>query len=477
MKKITALLLALVMLLSLCACASSSLAVDETAAKTEEAKTETKEEKETGPIVYPKEFSAGFGRADITPDPPVEIGPNTIASTVNDPLYATCVAVCDGEAVALLYHLDVKSIPTSYLRMVTNRLKKDYGIPAENVILNATHSHNSPVSLTADTRWLQKMLNGLSDAAGAALRDLAPADAYISKGDTTGFGQVRRYLLENGKYKCNPSQNDKPIAHESEADAELRAIRFDRGDKKDILLVNWQCHAAHGRSAHPKWISSDFIHNLRTGVESEMDVHFSYHNGASGNLNFTNATGPQKANYEVAGKELVGVVKETVKNEEKVETGKIKTAKSTVRVGVIQDSPERIEGAKKYSGAAATEQPAILAQYNLISSYEVSAIKARQSYGGPTTDIALYAISFGDIAFSTSPFEQFDSDGKAVRDASPFKMTFSCAYSNGHHGYLPSSLAYPHGSYEVYTTYFVEGTSDLIVAGQVALLNQLYSAS
>jgi hypothetical protein len=122
------------------------------------------------------------------------------------------------------------------------------------------------------------------------------------------------------------------------------------------------------------------------------------------------------------------------------------------------------------------EQPTILAKYNLISSYEVSAINARQSYGGPTTDIALYAISFGDIVFTTAPFEQFDSDAVAVRAASPFKMTFTCAYSNGANGYLPSTLAYPHGSYEVYTTYFEMGTSDRIVAGQIALINQLASA-
>ena len=95
----------------------------------------------------------------------------------------------------------------------------------------------------------------------------------------------------------------------------------------------------------------------------------------------------------------------------------------------------------------------------------------------PTTDIALYAISFGDIVFTTSPFEQFDSDAQAVRAASPFKMTFTCAYSNGHHGYLPSTMAYPHGSYEVYTTYFVQGTSDEVVKGQVDLINQLSSAS
>lgn len=473
MKKIFVLFMALVMVLPLCACASSSLVSEET----KEAKTETKETvEEKGEIVFPEGFSAGFGRADITCEVPATIGPDTEATMVADPLYATCTAICDGEEAALLFHLDAKEIPVNFLNMVTRRLKKDYGIAEDHVILNATHSHNSPTSLTGNTRWLQKLLNSISAAAGDALRDLAPAEAYVSKGDTTGFAFVRRYLLANGKYKCNPSSGDNAVEHESEADPELRAVRFERGDKKDILLVNWQCHAAHGRSAHPTWISSDFIHGLRAGVEKDLDVHFSYHNGASGNLNFTNATGPQKANYETAGKELVGVVKETIKNEEKVNTGKIKTAHSEVTLGVIQDSPERVEGAKKYGSASKTEKNEVLSQYNLISSYEVTAIIRRQSFGTEKA-VPLYAIAFGDIAFSTSPFEQFDSDGKAVRDASPFKMTFSCAYSNGAFGYLPSSLAYPHGSYEVYTTYFVQGSSDLVVQGQIALLQELASAS
>ena len=88
--------------------------------------------------------------------------------------------------------------------------------------------------------------------------------------------------------------------------------------------------------------------------------------------------------------------------------------------------------------------------------------------------IPLYAISCGDIAFFTSPFEQFDADGKYVRDNSPFKMTFSCAYSNGHNGYLPTSFAYPHGCYEVYTCPFVYGTTDALNAGSLSLLNELY---
>ncbi len=487
MKRIVSILLALVMLLSLCACTSSSLESEETAGTAEETKTQIKEEKETGPIVYPEGFSAGFGRADITPETfPVDLGGDAMATSVADPLYASCTAICDGKNAALIYHLDMKQCPQEFLEMVTKRLTKKFGIPAENVILNTTHSHNSPVSITGNdpstVRYLQKVLPALDKAAEEALRDLAAAEIYTSKGDTTNFAFVRRYLMADGSWdgiQMNNPCNDF-VAHESEADAELRVIRFERGDKKDILLVNWQAHAAHGRSNHPKVVSSDFIYELRTGVEKDMDVHFSYHNGSSGNLNFTDYLGQQKyANFHEVGTALVGVVKEAVKTEEKVNPGEVKSAKTTVTCEVFVDSPEKVEGAKKYAAAPKDLQPAILAEYGLISSYEASAINSRQRRlaKGPTAEIGLYAISCGDIAFFTSPFEQFDSDGKYIRDNSPFKMTFSCAYSNGHNGYLPSSAAYPHGCYEVYTCPFVYGTADHLNAGSIGLLNQLYSAS
>ena len=323
------------------------------------------------------------------------------------------------------------------------------------------------------------MIPGILKAGELALRDLAPAEIYTSKGDTTNFAFVRRYKMADGSWdgiQMNNPCNDY-AEHESEADSELRAIRFERGDKKDILLVNWQGHAAHGRGLHPDVISSDFIYELRTGVEKELDVHFSYHNGSSGNLNFTDYLGQQKfKNFHEVGKGLVDVVKSAIKTEEKVNPGKVKAATTTVTCTVFVDDAKKVEGAKKYANASPDQQPGILVEYGLISSYEASNINSRQKRlaKGPTADIALYAISCGDIAFFTSPFEQFDSDGKYVRDNSPFKMTFSCAYSNGHNGYLPSTFAYPHGCYEVYSTPFVMGTSDDLNAGSLSLLNQLY---
>ena len=483
MRRILSFVLAVLLMLSLCACASSSLASEESAGATKETSAETAEAKENGPIAYPEGFSAGFGRTDITPEQfPVDLGAGAMAEKIADPLYASCTAICDGENVALIYHLDMKQCDEEFFEMVTKRLMKNFNVPAENVILNATHSHNSPLSLL-DTegngvRHLQKVLKAMDEAAELALRDLAPAEIYTAKGHTPDFAFVRRYLMGDGSW--NGIQMNNPntdyVSHESQADDELRIIRFERGEAKDILLVNWQAHAAHGRNTIPNSISSDFINELRSGVEKELGVHFSYHNGASGNLNFNSYVVDRKfTNYRQVGTALVDVVKETVKTEEKVNSGEIKSASTVVVCEVFVDSPEKVEGAKKYSAAPEAEKKAVLEEYGLITHYEVNAIHSRQKRleNGPTADIKLYAIACGDIAFFTSPFEQFDSDGKYVRDNSPFKMTFSCAYSNGHNGYLPSSAAYPHGCYEVYTTPFVYGTSDQLNDGSIGLLQEL----
>ena len=96
---------------------------------------------------------------------------------------------------------------------------------------------------------------------------------------------------------------------------------------------------------------------------------------------------------------------------------------------------------------------------------------------GETLDMQFFAISFGDIAFATVPFEQFDTNGQEVRAASPFPVTFTLSITNDHNGYVPSALAFPHGGYEVGQTKFVEGSGEEFVREQIRLLNECKAAA
>ena len=60
-----------------------------------------------------------------------------------------------------------------------------------------------------------------------------------------------------------------------------------------------------------------------------------------------------------------------------------------------------------------------------------------------------------------------------VKNASPYKTTFVCAYTNGHNGYIPSALAYSHGEYEVYCSMYEAGTGELFSNEMIKILNKL----
>ena len=84
------------------------------------------------------------------------------------------------------------------------------------------------------------------------------------------------------------------------------------------------------------------------------------------------------------------------------------------------------------------------------------------------------AIAIGDsVAFAGAPYEMFDTNGMQVKAASPFPMTFMCAYTNGAFGYIPSIDAFPNRGYEVDTTRYVAGTGEQGVRVLTGLLNQL----
>ncbi len=472
MKKLFALALALLMLLPLASCGGGSLAINETNTKPETAEVKT-EEKETGPIVYPDAFSVGFGRADISGPLPVGIWEGE-ATVVRDPLYLTVVAVCDGENVALLTTADAMGISLSVYEQCAKQIKKDYDIPAENLLINVTHSHSAP-SIGNDARWLKNFYEKFKIAVEDALRDLAPSKAYTGKGYTENLNFVRRYLMPDGSWQTNAGST--AVSHESEADNEVRTIRFKREGKKDVLMTNYQSHYMGG--AGEGKLSADIFGAFRTKAEKELDCLFGYYSGSSGNLNFNSAIPGERIHYDwqSGAGEFVRAVKTALEGETETSTGKIVAKASVYQAAVKQDSPERIAQAKEIDATSDEKlRSEKIRQYGFLSKYEASAVVTRASLG-PTKDLHFFAVSFGDIAFSTAPFEQFDTNGQEVRAASPFQMTFTLSMTNESNNYVPSALAEEHMSYEVSTCRFEKGSGTAFANEQIRLLNECKNAA
>ena len=432
-------------------------------------------------ITLPQGFTAGHGRADMTPQVPITLGGWTVADSVRDPLYATCTAVSDGQTVVLLIHTDMKDMPRPFFLGATAEIEKRTGIPASHVILNSTHTHNCPHTITMQVpecvRWREEAWLRVADAAQAALADLAPAEITVGKANAERFNFTRRYVMADGSYKsiCSDNPCNDYAGHESEADPELRAIRFHREGKKDIVLANWQMHAAHGAGVFKQAISADFIYELRLAAEEKMGVHFAYHNGASGNLVMTDKMGNRHLpNHMALGTALADVVERALANGEKVKSGKIQVASLSVVCEVQKDGEEKRAHAKEWAAAPKEEKEAILKKYNFASQYEAIATNTRATMAA-TEEVPLTVITFGDVAFTTTPFESFDVNAMQLRGASPYKMTFTCAYTNGALGYMPCREFFPHGEYEVYVSRFERGTPEQCNEEVLKVLNQMKS--
>ncbi len=74
--------------------------------------------------------------------------------------------------------------------------------------------------------------------------------------------------------------------------------------------------------------------------------------------------------------------------------------------------------------------------------------------------ILAYAFSIGDVAFTMHPYEMFDTNGKFVKDNSPFNITFVVTLANNSGGYIAAEWAYEYGGYEVEYVGYNKGTAE-----------------
>ncbi len=490
MKRLLALLLALITLFSLGSC-SSSLATEETVEK-ETLTAETKETKKDGPINLPEGFSVGYSRKDITPITwPAFLTENGgYAEKAHDPMQISCVAISDGKNVALICGVDIINMNLELTQMSKKMMKKnlDIEIPDENIFLNCTHTHTSidykaksePSVAAWKTQVYYKQLPLLAEE---AIRDLTPAEAYSGISHTEGMTFVRRYFREDGTFHgiLHKSTSTAPIVrHESDPDTELRTLRFKREGKKDVLMINYQTHYGGIGAYYPQQISADFVHYFREAAEKEWDCHFAYQNGAGGNLNFISSIPGERKypTFEDAIPHLMDVTKSALSVEEKLETGPLKVAHSDY-TGVCNNtySEETVALAKAIidSPAESEERAALIEQGNFYDAFHASCVYIAATTG--TINVPLTAITCGDIAFCAFPYEMFDTNGKECRDASPFKLTFICSLTGDALRYIGSAEAYKNGGYEIWSGRFRPGSGEEFVGEMLRLLNECKTAA
>ena len=436
MKKLFVLLLLLTLLLTSCA---SSLEPEESHETENTPKTEeTETESDIDPLEgvpgesvtvlsgkhNPDGFSVGFARYNISPEPGVGLAgfgteDTRLSEKVLDELYVTCTAVSDGEETLLLFSVDSMKSSESAWKLLSQKIEKELGIPQKNIIINATHSHSVPSISHSHhptmRNYMQRFYAQALECAKTAVADLDKATVKIGRTYADNLNFVRRYIEVNGV-----------TVHETEADNEMQIIYFERENQKDVVLMNWQSHYCGGMANTA--VSADWVCGFRRNTETKLEVYSMFLQGAGGNLVCTGTLPGEYTpeSYMTHGVRLSDTLLAAVPNLVTVEPGKI-------------------QAESKYFDATYKDKEG-------------------------TEPLPISVLSFGPVSFATVSYEMIDTNGKELKAATPFDMTFVCGYTNGAHAYIPSINCFENGGYEVSKCYYVPGTGEAVVAELLTML-------
>lgn len=437
-------------------------------------------------------LQVGFGRESVMPNDFTKVhlaggdAAKRIADSIKDTLYVTCVALKEGDQTILVYTMDIITADDGTVDPIKLAISQKTGIPQENILINATHTHGS-ISIRSEwdgvADYKRLFQESMIYAATGAIKDLSPAEVYYGSVQTESMAFVRHYKLSDGSYagsNFGNFGNGTIVGHSSEADGELQIVNFTREDKKDVMMISFPAHATFSSTADT-YISADFPSPTRQYIEENTDALVAYFIAAAGDQVPTSridGESPYKGDYQGYGKTLGKYAVDAIPSLKKLDDTTMKLVTKTVTYPSNKDKLELlpyagpvISAAQKY-GTVSEEAVAAARENGFTSYFEASAVKSRSAYP-PTFSMDLRTMTIGNLGFAFAPYEMFGTQGMYIKDNSPCDTTFIITCSEGAKGYLPSKLGVEIGCYEACVTQFEYGTAEKLADDFVNMLKEM----
>ena len=154
-----------------------------------------------------KLIHSGAAAVDITPAAPTFLygypHVQRISTGVSDPLLASALYISDGETRVIFIANDIIFVPKRLADRARQRIESSTGVPADHVMITATHTHSGPVTTKMlsneadpivpepDPGYLRLLEDGIVAAAERACAGAKPAEIGHVHADGSGLGGNR----------------------------------------------------------------------------------------------------------------------------------------------------------------------------------------------------------------------------------------------------------------------------------------------
>ena len=444
---------------------------------------------------------AGYGRTVISPKQSLPLGgygngDQRFSERVLDDLMATCVAFTEGDQAFLLISTDAVRAKQEWTDAIRARIETELNVPGTNVMVMASHSHSAPETNSNDPAllaYVEVYVNGCVEAAKAALADLAKATVSAGSVQTASMTFVRHYEMNDGTVS-GPNFGSAVSGykgHVGRGDEGMILWKVEReGDKKPILMMNFQAHTTLTGGAEVKDISADYVGVCRDYLEDNADVLFAYYLGACGNQTPNSYIGIENNTMPFAGQlpssdrdvysygtALALYAMEAMPSLTPVDmTGGIKTSQKVVTCPTHKTADETLlaeamEVKAEWEKNGRDAGNALARQYGFASVYEANGIIGQQNLP-ESRDIQVCATRVGGLYFVNAPYEMFSENSLYIKENSPAN-TMVMTQSNHAWGYITDMKAHEYKCYENFGGTFAPGCGEKLVEEMVGLLKGL----
>ncbi|MHC4096820.1 MAG: neutral/alkaline non-lysosomal ceramidase N-terminal domain-containing protein, partial [Planctomycetota bacterium] len=339
---------------------------------------------------------------------------------------------------------------------IRETVKNKIGIPENNVLLCATHTHFGPKidkirkdwpdtpKSKVDESYVEKLKKRIAESILTAAKNLKPAKLGVVKGDISEIVYNRRTKRPDGKvamtFRLPPAD---PNLAFGPIDPQVGILRVE--DTSGAIMgtvVNYACHPVCGATDGNEFysISADYPGYTARVVEQMEGGICLFALGTSGNMNPVRIEGENHRSR--IGKALGGEVLRRLQFVSASDDIALKALKKPVILSLKKDlPPERISDVDKAKKTLTTE---------------------------------IQILRVGDIYILGLPGEVLVEVGLEIKKKSGIENLFIISLSNDACGYVCLSQAYDEGGYEPgWGTNLAKGAGEIIIKEALKLIGQI----
>ncbi|HEY3836301.1 MAG TPA: neutral/alkaline non-lysosomal ceramidase N-terminal domain-containing protein [Bryobacteraceae bacterium] len=406
------------------------------------------------------------------------------ATGIHDDLHARALVLDNGQTRIALISVELLGVTRALTEAVRARIERDTGIPAQNVVIAATHTHCGPTTFThfynqgqpLDESYLVRLADAVVVATHAAYGKRRPASLRSGFVRTEGIAVNRR------------SDNGLPI------DPDAGVLLATGTDGRPIAIaISFACHTTV-LGPNTLEISGDYAHYTILELQQEFGAEVLFFNGAEGdisighksNLSAVGVIAPfrtfQKA--EEIGVRLARAVSSglsSLEPEEPVLDVAVRTLQLPLKTyAPLAEMTRRVEQNLAAQEGLSGEELLLTLQRTLFSRIDEYYAALYESADGPepkTLPFEMTAVRIGNTAMLSFPGEVFVEIALAIRRQVHFKRVLFLGLANGYNGYFPTAEADVSAGYEVVASRVTPAAAATLSAGSVDLVNSLLDRS